>query len=352
MFNLSLEAQNKLDTAYMFYFPDEAPDEEYVKAFLGDLKYMLEDIPSKFHPAILDGTFLENQSVYQEYLAWCEQIIMQYQDEGEQAYRNRQLVVEKLSESGADVFRKTLHDGEILHIERVDDNVKLLFDMSSGFTSQAIIELTFLEAIESGELNRYYIYDELIETEEGFGLRVISGAPNVEWTIFFKDVTAINLFRPKAYAEREQGITWNQFEAELNSALRYYIVQQNEIVEIQLTKLEQRGNEIYVGDILLGNTAKQAIKRIYCDTYEEPYAHFSEMVPVEELEEAALSDDPVLRVRAFNTMFEQGATVASIVNRVLRVIEVEEHDKMLIETIASHFYKLGQLDEDVKLRWL
>ena len=129
-------------------------------------------------------------------------------------------------------------------------------------------------------------------------------------------------------------------------------MQQNEIVEIQLTKLEQRGNEIYVGDILLGNTAKQAIKRIYCDTYEEPYAHFSEMVPVEELEEAALSDDPVLRVRAFNTMFEQGATVASIVNRVLRVIEVEEHDKMLIETIASHFNKLGQLDEDVKLRWL
>ena len=351
MFDLSIDTQNKVDAAYMFYFTEEA-DLEYVAIQLAALKSQLSYIPDQFHEAILNETIYKNKTIYSHYIQWCERVMAEYEDMRTAAFNRRQQIIGKLSDSGEQVFRETLHDGDILNVERIGNNVKVLLDMRGGFTPKAMIELTFIDATVSGVLDYNYVYDELIETDTGFGLRVLSGAPYLQWTIFFKDVTAHYLFRPNAYAEREHYSEWNQFKASLNSKLRYFVVEQLRFIEISISELEQRQDGIYAGTIFLSDTVQQAIEHIYCDTYEDPYAYFSEMVPVLELEQAALSSDKSLRVRAFNTMFERGEEVATIVNRVLRVIEVEEHEEVLMEITASHFEKLGTLDVDVKKRWL
>lgn len=351
MFHLTIDVQCKVDASHVLYFADEEVDNAFLEDRQQELNEYLAYIPTLYHEAIKAGTLVANEELFVSYMKWCEDVLANYEDIRTASFEKRDEIVSKFSETGASVFEQTLHDGEVLRVERENGNVSVLLDMSGGFTPKAVIVLTFLQATETGGLGGSYIYDELIENEDGYGLRVLTGYPYEEWTIFFKDVTANYLYRPAAYAERDQYDSWATFYAALNQELRYFIVENFEFVEVILAEMTQRDNGIYVQEILLGETAEQAMESLYCDTHVNPYAHFSEMVPVEELEQAALSDDLTLRVRAFNTMFELGEPIAPIVNRVLRVIEVEEHEEMLMEITANHFDKFGRLDEDVKHRW-
>lgn len=352
MFYLTKEKQSKVDVAHLLYYPDESPDMELLHAHIKQLKESLYFIPEHFHGAILDGTLLTNNRLFSDYINWCENVIFYNEEQLTLRYEKRDKIVHKLSESGASVFSETLHDGKLLCTKRQDGQVKLLFDMCGGFTTKAIIELTFIDATESGNLGNYYIYDELIETDEGFGLRVLSGNPYEEWTIFFKDVTAFYLFRPAATIEGEQITTLAQLIEALNPNMNYFIMENDQFIEVELEQLRECENGIYVGTTCLASNLKEAKRRIYCDQYEDPYAHFSDMIPLEQLEEAALSDDQVLRIRAFNTMFELGEEAAHIVNRVLTNIKVPEHEQILMEITASHFKNLDLLGEEAKTRWL
>ncbi|MCH7321829.1 hypothetical protein LZ480_07975 [Solibacillus sp. MA9] len=181
---------------------------------------------------------------------------------------------------------------------------------------------------------------------------MLSSSPYDEWTIDFSDVKASFVYRPKAFTEREQYTDVFSYIEHLTPSLHYFIVENQEFIDFDIHSIEQRETGFYMNDLLLGTTTEQVIERIYCDLYENPFAHFSVMVLLEELEEAALSEDPVLRVRAFNTMFEIDRKAAPIVNRVLRIIQVEEHEEMLMQVIAEHFEKIGLLDAEVKERWL
>ena len=53
---------------------------------------------------------------------------------------------------------------------------------------------------------------------------------------------------------------------------------------------------------------------IYTDVYEDPYAHFNEPMPIEEIEQAALSDDLELQVRAWNTLYANPIELADMIN--------------------------------------
>ena len=351
MFYLSKETQHQADVAHMAYFPEPDVEQDFLKQTIQELRVEKQWIPERFHTAIDAGT-LHSSKQWADYLHWCEQEIASHQLACEQIYKNRLMIATKFEQAAAEVFNDSLHDGEIVHVSRVADSVTLFLDMRGGFTSKAMIQLTFKEPVESGELARDYVYDELIETEQGYALRVLSGHPYEEWTITFTDVVAKFVFRPKAYSEREQYTDIVKYIDDLTPTLKYFIVDKHDFVEIDRKQIEQRADGIYSREMWLGATTEQVIGRIYCDTYEDAYAHFSEMVPVEELEAAALSDDPVLRVRAFNTMFEFDREAASVVNRVLSVIEVEEHEAMFMRVIAEHFDKQGLLEVDVKSRWL
>lgn len=185
-------------------------------------------------------------------------------------------------------------------------------------------------------------------------LRVLSsfGRPYVEWTIFFKDVTAKYLYRPAIYVEPGEVATWPDYVAALNPDDKYYIVKNMQFMEIDLSTLSQTDNGIFAGGELLGHTFEEAKERIYCATYEDPYAHFSEPIPTDELIFAMFDVDQTIRVRAFNTIFALGEEVANIVNDVLRKVDVNADENMYFDIIASHFDKLGCLEDDVKLKWI
>ncbi len=351
MFYLSLTTQHQSDVAHMAYFPEQDVEPDFMKEIIQELAREKQWIPARFHEAIDLGN-LHSGNQWVDYLKWCEEVIAAHQTKCEAIYKNRILLAAKFEDHAGEVFNDSLHDGEIVQVTRLDDTVRVLLDMRGGFTSKAMIQLTFKGVVETGELARDYVYDELVETDSGYALRVLSGSPYDEWTITFRDVEATFVFRPKAYAEREQFKAVTDYLQDLTPTLNYFIVENHDFVAVDVQQIEQRTDGFYSGTKWLGNTTEQVIDRIYCDTYEDAYAHFSEMVPLEELEEAALSEDPLLRVRAFNTMFEIDQQAAAVVNRVLRVIQLEEHEEMLMRVIAEHFDKLGLLAEDVKLRWL
>lgn len=351
MFYLSLETQHQSDVAHMAYFPEGDVEPDFMKEIIQELAREKQWIPARFHEAIDLGN-LHSGNQWGEYLKWCEGVIAAHETKRESIYKKRVLLSAKFEQHAGEVFNDSLHDGEIVQVVRADDEVTLFLDMSGGFTSKAMIQLTFKCAVETGELARDYVYDELVEIGSGYALRVLSGHPYEQWTIVFQEVEARFVFRPKAYAERERYTDVREYLQDLTPTLNYFIVENHEFVAVDVQNIEQRADGFYSDTKWLGKTTEQVIDRIYCDTYEDPYAHFSEMVPLEELEEAALSTNQALRVRAFNTMFEIDQQAAPVVNRVLRVIQLEVHEEMFMQVIAEHFDKLGLLDQDVKIRWL
>ena len=349
MFYLTRERQELFDVANAYPF-DEEVDEEFKEDTYEFLTANIHLVPEHFHKAVLNHTLFNNPRLMKEFESWCYATMEEFMTKSNAVYDKREAITAAFSPSAQTIFSQSLHDGHILHVAQTESTFTLLLDMRGGFTVASMIELVFHHAQTEGKLAGYYIYDELIQTEDGFALRVLSSGSVTyeEWTVYFKEVTATTLYRPAIYSEPGDIETWDEYVAALNPNDNYYIVENMSFVEIQLAQLSQSSNGIFAGEILLGSTFEEAKERIYCATYENPYAYLSEPIPTNELLDAFFDADQSIRVRAFNTMFELGATVAPIVNDALRKANVNDEDTMLFRVLASHFDQLGCLDEDVK----
>lgn len=353
MFFLTRESQEIFNAAYTYPF-EEQFDAEFEEHLYEQLAEYMEVLPDPFQEGITKRTLFRNKVLMKEFEKWCSSTVEQITSKSNAIYEKRKAIVEGFHPSAQAIFSQSLHDGKILKAEQQNDTFTLLLDMRGGFTVESIVELVFHGAQIEGELKGYYVYDELIKTENGYGLRVLSsvGSPYAEWTIFFKEVTANYLYRPAVYVEPGEIATWDAYVTALNPDDQYYILKDMRIVGFDLASLSQTEHGIFAGDILFGDTFEEAKERIYCATYEDPYAHFSEPIPIDELLAALFDTDQTIRVRAFNTIFALGEEVAAIVNAALRKANVSEEDDMYFGIIASHFDGLGCLEEDVKRKWL
>jgi len=353
MFFLTRERQEIFNAAHTYPFEEEIDKEfeEYLYERLAEYK---EVLPDKFQSGISERTLFRHDTLMQEFEEWCNMTIEQFTTKRKVVYEKREAIVERLHPSAQTVFSQSFHDGEILSAEQHGNNLNLLLDMSGGFTVESIVQLVFHDVETEGSLEGYYVYDELIKNEDRFALRVLSsfGSPYAEWTIFFKDVTAKYLYRPAVYIEPGEVATWNDYVIALNQDDKYYIVKDRQFVEINLATLSQTDNGIFAGEVFLGHTFEEAKERIYCATYEDPYAHFSEPIPTDELLFAIFDVDQNIRVRAFNTIYALGEDAAYIVNEALRKVDVSADDNLYFDIIASHFDQLGCLEADVKLKWI
>lgn len=353
MFFLTRERQEIFNAAYTYPFEEEINKEfeEYLYERLAEYK---EVLPDKFQSGISERTLFRNDTLMEEFEEWCNLTIEQFTTKRKVVYEKREAIVERLHSSAQTVFSQSFHDGKILSAEQQGNNFMLLLDMSGGFTVESIVQLIFHDVQTEGNLEGFYVYDELLKIEGRFALRVLSsfGSPYAEWTIFFKDVTAKYLYRPAVYIEPGEVATWNDYVIALNQDDKYYIVKDREFVEVNLATLSQTDNGIFVGEIFLGDTFEEAKERIYCATYEDPYAHFSEPIPTEELLFAIFDVDQNIRVRAFNTIYALGEDAAYIVNDALRKVDKSADDNLYFGIIASHFDQLGCLEDDVKMKWI
>jgi hypothetical protein len=353
MFFLTRERQEVFDAANAYPFEEEI-DGEFEKLLYENLVQYIDVLPQKFQSQIIERALLRNDTSMDEFKEWCKETIEQFITKSNAIYEKRDSIVERFHPSAQNLFLQSFHDGEIINAGQQENEFTLLLDMRSGFTVESIVQLVFHDARTKGELEGNYVYDELIEIEEGFGLRVLSsfGSPYSEWTIYFKEVTANYLYRPAVYIEPGEIATWDEYVSELNPDNKYYILKDMGFVEIDLASLSQTENGIFAGRVSLGDTFKEARERIYCGSHEDPYAHFSELIPTDELIFAMFDPDQNLRVRAFNTIFAQGEEVAYIVNMALRKANASPDGDMYFDILASHFDQLGCLENDVKLKWL
>lgn len=351
MFRLSKDAQMLVDAAHVLYFPGEEVDVATLVEWTPDLNAYLAYIPEKFHAAIADCSLARNGKLYAEFTAWCDVVIEEVHAPYEvPAVWDAQFA--KLDESARVIFEGTLHDGVIEKVTRTGNDITLHVGGTRGFNAYSYVELTFEGvSIEEGELGYYYIYDELVWTGERYGFRVLSDNPYKEWTIAFEQATAKYVYDPAVKDEAASFATVADYVAALNPELRYVVKVEHVLLDVELADIHETDAGWFAVGHFIGKSVESVAAAIFTHDYENPHAYFSEPVPLEDISAFALSDDLELRVRAYNTLYEQGADFAEAANRILRDSVVTEDNELILGVIAGHFDTLGYLDEDNKQKY-
>lgn len=344
MFRLSKERQMQIDAAYRLYFPGEDVEQSLLVEWTPDLDEYVTYIPVHFHKAIANRTLVTNKELYKQFTEWCQEIIDQQHEEGPS---NWESIVTKLHNSAQVIFNGTLHDAIIVKLKRRDSNITLYLDGTAGFNAYSFVELTFENVrTEKGDIGYYYIYDELVNTEYGFGYRLLSDNPYKEWTIEFENAHAKYVYNPVIKDNAEQFETVQHYVAALNPDFHYAVKVDNELIDCELGELICTDEGCLFKEMNIGKTVAEIANSIYTFEYENPHAHFSEPVLLEDLYSYALSNDLTLRVRAYNTLYEQGEEASQVANEILRDSVLTEDNEMILSVIAGHFHSMGLLDDD------
>ncbi|MFS0687937.1 DUF4085 family protein [Sporosarcina sp. 179-K 8C2 HS] len=133
----------------------------------------MDVLPQKFQAETIERTLFRHDTLMDEFEEWCNVTIEQFTIKSYTIYEKRKTIVERFNPSAHTVFSQSFHDGKIVNAEQQGTEFMLLLDMSGGFTVKSIVQLVFHDAQTEGKLEGYYVYDELIENEKGFALRVL-----------------------------------------------------------------------------------------------------------------------------------------------------------------------------------
>ncbi|EPD53272.1 hypothetical protein HMPREF1210_01003 [Paenisporosarcina sp. HGH0030] len=353
----------------------EAIEERYdliarLKEELEDVKArLLAVLPSRFIPFVENATLNQPtlpKQVRDDYLQWMREADKEFEQILDAAYEQTKQTVTYLPTTVQEVFAESLHDSTIERIEREDKTLHLYVNTEGGFSSKSLIHFIFQNVIaeetdEPIQVGQWFIYNELQKTDDGFAFRVLFECPDAEWTIEIKEMDVQYYYRPITYATlRDEGriekTSLAEYITQLNLEYSYFLITPDvkcsiqsfsENMVLENGKIEFGKNNIIV---TVGNECftyeldeYNPIKFIYTNVYENPYAQFSEPVPTEQLEVAALSDELELQVRAWNTMYANPEELAGIINRVLWNMEITEENEMMVSVYVSHFYKTGIL---------
>jgi hypothetical protein len=345
-----------------------------LKGELNEVKEeLLHVLPSRFIPYLENDTLNQPalpKTIREDYLQWTREASREFEQVLDAAFERTKQAISLLSTAVQNVFAESLHDSTIERIEREGDTLHLYVNTDGGFSSKSLIHFVF-KRVKSEvtdvpiQVGQWLIYDELQKTDDGFAFRVLFECPESQWTIAMKELDAQYFYRPKEFTilrdeNKLEDTSITEYIATLNSEYRYWfitphvecfilslsenIVIENGSIEFESNKMVVTvGNERFSYDLNEYNP----IQFIYTDTYEDPYAHFNEPVPIDELEAAALNDDLELQVRAWNTLYANPKELADIINHVLWKMKITEENEMILSVYASHFYKEEILTEAV-----
>ncbi|MEW9108091.1 MAG: DUF4085 family protein [Cytobacillus gottheilii] len=345
-----------------------------LKEDLDEVREELQQVlPSRFI-TYLDNNTLNHPSlpkaVREDYLQWMREGDQEFEQILEAAGKSTEHAIPFLLAAAQEVFNESFHDGRIERIIRESDTLHIYINTEGGFSTKAYVHL-MLKGVTSEETDlpleagQYFIYDELQKIEDGFAFRVLFDCPSSQWTITMKDVDARSFYRPKQYSllydeDRFESTSLEEYVSELNPDHRYWLFTPDAEIEIKMNSnqlLIDNGSLEMTDDEILITTSKgqytydieeySPLQFIYTDTYENPYEQQNEPVPADELEDAALSDDLELQVRAWNTMYRGPQELADIINTVLSKIEINEENEMILTVYVNHFYQEEILKGDV-----
>ncbi|WP_332646541.1 DUF4085 family protein [Lysinibacillus sp. 54212] len=385
MWHLTLQEKRAFEQAHVLSIPetDQEWESDLANAMeegidlLAERKEDLDDvrgrllasIPERFYPYVLDGTFNTPQlpqTVREDYINWVNEQTSVFEAVLDAAHESKQGALPYLSHGAREVYEQSLHDAQIVGIKRLNNQLTLHLDTKGGFSTKSVVILSFtgiISEIGSIEVGQYYIYDEIIKTDAGIALRVIFDCPEVEWTIEAKDLDAMFYYPPKTYYDFSGTEDFAGYAASLNIEHPHFLITpniQSRIVDIredapylvlESGTLEQRVDGIYIGEELIAESFDRCISFVHTSIYEDPYAYFSEPVPMDELEAAALSEILELQVRAWNTMYANPQGCKTIINRVLMRLRPTEDNEMMLYVYVRHFEKEGVLKEETRTKY-
>ncbi|WP_419954408.1 DUF4085 family protein [Neobacillus niacini] len=393
MWNLTKEAKEKFSKCHLLPIHESDDDwkmalreakterEDLIARLKEELKEVKEELlhvlPGRFIPYVENGTLNQPtlpKKVREDYLQWVQETVKEFEQILDAAHEQTLHAIAYLPMAVQDVFAESLHDAIIERIEREGNTLHLYINTDSGFSTKSHIHLIFNDVIieESDDLlqvGQLLIYYELQKTDEGFAFRVLFDCPEAEWTITMKGMNAQYYYRPMMYTrlrdeEKLEETSLTEYVSLLNPDYRYSLITPHlrsninaftDNLILDKGKFELGQNEIVVSvenqRFIYDLTEYNPIQFIYTDVYEDPYAHFNEPVPTEQIEAAALGNDLELQVRAWNTMYANPKALADIINRVLWKIQITEENQMMVSVYASHFYKSEILIEAVLERY-
>lgn len=385
MWHLTLQEKKAYENA-MRLFIDES-DEDWIQS-LADAKEndidlykekkqeldvlrdrLMNDLPLRFQPYVLDGTLntLEvPKHVRKEFLRWRNEQEQLFENILDAAYEEKQKTLAYMKSKVREIFEQSLHDAKVVSIRRTATQVVLTLDMAGGFTAKSIIYLTFNNIkSELGQIvpKQFYIYDELRKTANGFALRVIFDCPEVEWTIEAEELDAEFYYRPKTYSDFAESGNFAAYvqTLQLENGLIFITPQcKKQVAGLQHhapflifedSHLHENEHGVFVDSIRVADKLEDCIHFLHTDTYEDPYAHFSEPIPIQDLEEAALGTDLELKVRAWNTMYANPVQLAKEINHIVMQMSPTQEDDMMQHVFIRHFNKEGILTAELQARF-
>lgn len=389
MFHLTLQHVHNLELAYSLTIfqsdEDWANEFEYAaetgtdviaeqKDILIRLKgALLASTPIRFHTYIEDGSLNLpglTPTVRADYHNWQQAEREKFHRILGAASENKQKTLHLLQPEAQAIYSQTLHDAQILQIESRGNDLCITFDCSGGFTKQSVVILSFLDVVRiDGELEvgQFYVYDDLIRTDNGIALKVIYQNPESEVVIEAKTIDAGGYYRPKTYDDF-------YFDFHATDNLKAYLESLNAqhefiwadksgvtpIVQIDAARafIEMAHQTIHeVNGIIYVNGEKSLLTRgdvmrsISTTIYEDPYAHFRKSVAPDELMDAAFSGDLELKVRAWNTMHAQAEELAPIINEILLRLTIADEDETMLYVFVRHFNNEGILTPQVVAKY-
>jgi len=330
---------------------------------------LMNYLPLRFQPYVLDSTLNTPnvpKHVREDFLGWRNEQEQLFENILDAAYEEKQKTLAYMKPKEREVFEQSLHDAKVVSIRRTATQVVLTLDMAGGFTAKSIIYLTFnniLSELGQVELEQFYIYDELRKTANGMALRVIFDCPEVEWTIEAEELDAEFYYRPKTYSDFAESGSFAAYvqTLQLENGLIFITPQlKKRVVEIQQqapflifenSQLYANEHGVFVDTIRVADKLDDCIHFLHTDTYEDPYAHFSEPVPIQDLEEAALGKDLELKVRAWNTMYANPVQLAEKINHILMKMNPAQEDDMMQNVFIRHFYNEGILTTELQAKF-
>ncbi|MEY9975431.1 DUF4085 family protein [Lysinibacillus sp. RC79] len=330
---------------------------------------LINYLPLRFHTYVLDGTLNTPdvpKHVWEDFSRWRNEQEQLFENILDAAYEEKQRTLAYMKPKEREVFEQSLHDANIVSIRRTATQVELTLDMAGGFTAKSIISLTFNNIIsELGHVvpKQFYIYDELRKTANGFSLRVIFDCPEVEWTIEAEELDAEFYYRPKTYSDFAESGNFSGYVQTLQLENGFIFItpqlkkrviglqQHAPFLMLENSHLYENEHGVFVDTIRVADKLEDCIHFLHTDTYEDPFAHFSEPVAIQDLEEAALGTDLELKVRAWNTMYANPVQLAEKINHILMKMNPTQEDDMMQSVLIRHFHKEGILMTELQAKF-
>jgi len=388
MWNLTKESKEKFRKANLLPIHEsdeeweivlkeaEEEEEDIIQRLKDDLNEVKDELiqilPSKFIPYVENGTLNQPtlpKSVREDYLNWMRESEKEFEQILSAAYENTERALSYLPKTVQEVFSQSLHDSIIQKIERDGDNLHLYINTSGGFTSVDIIHFIFKgvtkeETDQPLEVGQWFIYDELMKTDDGFAFRVLFDCPETQWTIYMKDLDAELFYYPvptKILKDNEQleETSFDEFVNMLNQDQKYWFITPDVVLPVKFIhngiELENATFQLDENKLVItmhGNQYTYDIKElhpasfIYTDIYEDPYQDLDETLPFDEIEAAALGNNVSLSIRAWNTMYQFPHETKEVINRILLNTTFSEENEMALSVYVNHFYKEGVLTKE------